>query len=101
MEKNTVQAKQRLDKCYSNSATTETMAKRWYADFKCRCTDTNNVECSGRSNSAVVPENTKKHYKLVLANHKLKLREITGVEEIRWQCVHHFDKIFLIFKSNF
>ena len=69
--KNTVQAKQWLDKCYS-----ETMVKRWYADFKCSCTDTNDAKCSGYPNSAVVPENTKKLHKFVLANHKLKLHEI-------------------------
>ena len=33
--KSTVQAKQWLDKCYSDSAPLETMVKRWYADFKC------------------------------------------------------------------
>ena len=74
--KNTVQAKQWLDKCYSDSAPSETMVKRWYTDFKCSCTDTNDAECSGRPNSTVVPENTKKLHKLVLADHKLKLHEI-------------------------
>ena len=33
MGKNTVQAKQWLDKCYSDSAPSETMVKRWHADF--------------------------------------------------------------------
>ena len=58
--KNTVQAKQWLDKCYSDSAPPETMFKRWYVDFKCGRTDTNNAERSGRPNLAVVAENTKK-----------------------------------------
>ena len=43
-EKNTVQAKQPLDKCYSDSAQSETTVKRWYADFKCGRTDTNDAE---------------------------------------------------------
>ena len=60
MGKNTVQAKQWLDKCYSDSAPSETMVKRWYADFKCGCTDTYDAECSGCPNSALVPENIKK-----------------------------------------
>ena len=34
--KNTVQAK---DKCYSDSAPSETMVKIWYAYFKRGCTD--------------------------------------------------------------
>ena len=57
------------------------MVKRWYADFKCGCTDTNDAECSGCPNSAIGSENTKKLHKLVLANHKLKLRQIA--EELK------------------
>ena len=76
MGKNTVQETQWLDKCYSKSALSETMVKRWYPEFKHSRTDTNDAECSGRLNSAVVLENTKKLHKLVLADHKLKLHEI-------------------------
>ena len=39
MEKNTVQAKQSFDKCYSGSVPSETTVKRWYADFKHGRTD--------------------------------------------------------------
>ena len=59
----------------------ETTVKRWYADFKCGHTDTNDAEHSGRPNLAVVPENTKKLHKLILANRKLKLHEIA--EELK------------------
>ena len=79
--KNTVQAKQWLHKCYSDSAPSETTVKRWYADFKRSCTDTNDAELSDRPNSAVVLEKTKKLHKLVLADRKLKLREIA--EELK------------------
>ena len=82
MGKNTVQVKQWLDKCYLNSALSETMVKKWYSDFKFNHTDTNDTECSGCPHSAVVLENNKKLHKLVLANHKLKLREITEELEI-------------------
>ena len=58
MRKNTVQAKQWLDKCYSDTVPLETMVKRWYADFKRGCTDTNDAECSSCLNSTAVPENT-------------------------------------------
>ena len=34
MGKNTDQTKQWLDKCYLDSAPSETMVKRWHADFK-------------------------------------------------------------------
>ena len=66
MRKNTVQAKQWLDKCYSGSALLETMVKRWYTDFKCIHTDTNDAECSGCQNSTVIPENTKKLIWLII-----------------------------------
>ena len=80
-KKNTVQAKQCLDKCYLDSAPPETIVKRWYADFKCDRTDTNDTEHSGCPNSAVVLENIKKLLQLVLADHKLKLRKIA--EELK------------------
>ena len=60
MGKNTVQAKQRLDKYYSESALSVTTVKRWYVDFNHGHTDTNDGECSGHPNSAVILENTKK-----------------------------------------
>ena len=53
--KNIVQAKKWLDKCYSS----ETMVKRWCADFKCGRTYTNDDERSGHLNSTVVPEKSK------------------------------------------
>ena len=77
MGKNTVQAKQWLDKCYLDSALLETMVKRRYADFKF-CTDTNDTERSGHPNWAVVLENTKK---LIVADHKLNLCKIA--EELK------------------
>ncbi len=43
-KKNTIQTNQWLDKCYSDFAPSETMVKRWYADFKHCCTDTNDAE---------------------------------------------------------
>ena len=81
MGKNTAQAKQWLDKYYSDSAPSETMVKRWYADFKCGRRDTNDAECSGHPNSAVVWKNTKKLHKLILDDCNLKLREIA--EELK------------------
>ena len=73
---NTVQAKEWLDKCYSDSALPETTVKRWYADIKRGRTDTNKAERSGHPNSLVVPENTKTLHKRVLADRKLKLSEL-------------------------
>ena len=76
MGRNTFQAKQCLDKCYSDSVPSKTMVKRWYAEFKRGCTDTDDAECSGHPNLAVVLENNKKLHKLFLTDHKLELSEI-------------------------
>ena len=73
--KNTVQAKQWLDKCYSNCSI-ETN------DFKRSRTNTDDAERSGHPNSAVVPENIKKAHKIVLADRKLKLRDIADTLKI-------------------
>ena len=81
MGKNTVQAKQWLDECYLDSTLLETTVKSWYADFEHGRTDTNDAECSGRPDLAVVLENTKKLHKLVLTDCKLKLCEIA--EELK------------------
>ena len=81
MGKNTVQAKQWLDNCYLDSVPLEIRVKRWYVDLKCGYTDTNDTECSGCPVLSVVPENTKKLHNLILADCKLKLREIS--EELK------------------
>lgn len=73
MEKSAVQAKQWVDKCYSDSVLS-TRVIMWYATFNIV---TNDAEWSGPLNSAVVPENINKFHKIVLADLKLKLHEIT------------------------
>ena len=77
------------------------MVKRWYADFKCGRTDTNDAERSGHPDLAVVPENTKELHKLILANHKLKLREKAEELKIRRQCIYHFAWTFVNKKAVF
>ena len=81
MGKNTVLTKQWLDKCHLDFAPSETTIKRWYADFKRNRTDANDAERSDHPNSAVVLENTQNLHKLILADLKLKLREIA--EELK------------------
>ena len=67
MGKSIVQAKQCLDKFYSDSAPSRKKVEKWFADFKCVRTNTDDAELSGRPKSAVVPENITKVYKIVLA----------------------------------
>ena len=60
MQKNTVQAQQWLEKCYGDSILSKTTICRWYAEFKCGRTDTEDAERSSRPNEVVTPETIKK-----------------------------------------
>ena len=59
-EKNTLQAKKWLHKCYSDSALSKQKVEKWFADFKHGRTNTGDSERSVRPNSAVVPNKHKK-----------------------------------------
>ncbi|CAK9803082.1 Protein GVQW3 [Anthophora quadrimaculata] len=82
MGKNTVEAKQWLDKCYGDSVPGKSTIIDWYAEFKRGRTNTDDAERSGRPKSAVVPENIKKVHKIVLKDRKMKLREIADTLKI-------------------
>ena len=111
MGKNSVQAKQWLDKCYSDSTVSETTVKRCYADVEYGHTDINETESSSHPNSAVVLGNTKKLLKLVLTDHKLKVCEIAKELKIsenehlftvdqNQQCVDDSQCCFQLFQHN-
>ena len=76
MGKNTVEAKQWLDKRYGYSAPGKSTIIDCYAEFKRGRTNTVDTERFGRPKSAVVPGNITKVHKIVLGDRKLKLREI-------------------------
>ena len=82
MRKNTVRAKQWLDKRYGDSGPGKSTITDWYAEFKRARTNTDDAERSDRPKSAVVPENITKVHKIVLGNRKLKLREIADTLKI-------------------
>ena len=82
MGKNTVEAKQCLDKRYGDSASGKSTIIDWYAKFKRSRTNTDGAECSGRPKSAVLSENITKVHKIVLGDGKLKLREIADTLKI-------------------
>ena len=82
MWKNSVKAKQWLNKRYGNSALGKSTIIDWYAEFKRDRTNTDDAESSGRTKSAVVPENIPEVHKIVLGDCKLKLREIADTLKI-------------------
>ena len=82
MGKNTFEAKHWLDKRYGNSAPGKSTIIDWYAELKCDRTNTDYAKSSGRTKSAVVPENIIKVHKIVLGDRKLKLRKIADTLKI-------------------
>ena len=82
MGKNSVEAKQGLDKRYGDSAPGKSTIIDWYAEFKRGRKNTDDAERSGRPKSAVVPENITNVHKILLADRKLKLREIAATLKI-------------------
>ena len=65
--KNTVEAKQWLDKRYGDSVQEKSTIIDWYGEFKRGRTNTDDAEHSGRPESAVVPENITKVHTLKIS----------------------------------
>ena len=82
MGKNTVEAKQQLDKRYGDSTPGKSAIIDWYAEFKRGRTNTDDGERTGHPKLAVVPENMKKVHKIVLSDRKLKSHEIADTLKI-------------------
>ena len=82
MGKNTVEAKQWLDKRHEDSSPGKSTIIDWYGEFKRGRTNTDDAERSGRPKSAIVPENITKVYKIFLGDRKLKLRDIVETLKI-------------------
>ena len=80
--KNTVEAKQWLDKRYGDSAPGKSTIIDWYAEFNRGRTNTDDAECSDRSKSAVIQENITKVHKIVLGDRKSKLRKMADTLKI-------------------
>lgn len=87
--KNTVQAKEWIDKHYGESSPSYSMVKRWYSEFKRGRTSTNDADRPGRPNEAVTEENVRKVHQVVLDDRKIKVSEIAGIIKISTERVRH------------
>ena len=52
------------------------MVNKWFTDFRCGRTSTNDAERSGRPIEVNTPENVEKIHDMVLADRRVKVREI-------------------------
>ena len=73
IEKNTAQAEQCLQKCYTDFTPSIITIKRCFANFKCGHTDTNDAEHSGHPNEVVNTETIKKTMQIIMGNCIVKL----------------------------
>ena len=75
-KKTITETKTKLDKYYGNSASSISMVKKWLTEFRCRRTSTIDAERSGRPVEVALHETIEKIRNMVLADRKLKVREI-------------------------
>lgn len=76
MGKNTVAAKEWLDKHYGDSGPGKSTICDWYADFKRGRTSTVDAQRPGRPKEVVIPEIIRQVRQIVLVDRKVKVREI-------------------------
>ena len=55
------------------------MVKKWFTEFRCGRTSTKDAERSGRPVEVSTPETIEKIHDLVLADRRLKVREIVDI----------------------
>jgi len=89
MGKNTVQAKQWLDKCYGESSPSRQMVEKWMGEFKRGRTSTSDAERSGRPKEVTTEEMVNKVHDIVIDDPKIKLREIVEMTNISYERVQN------------
>ena len=72
----TTETKTKLDKYYGDSAPSISMVRKWFTELRCGRTSTIDAERSGRPVEVAIPETIEKNRNMVLADRRLKVREI-------------------------
>lgn len=75
-KKSTTQTKAKLDKYCGDSGPSISMVKKWFTVFRCGLRSTEDAERSGRPIVVSTPEIIEKIHNMVLADRRLKVREI-------------------------
>ena len=74
--KTVLETKAKLNKYYSDSATSYGMVQKWFTEFRCGCTSAETIPSLGRPNEVTTPEMINKIHDIVLNDPEVKLREI-------------------------
>ena len=75
-EKTITETKAKLYKYYGDSAPSISMLTKWFIEFRCGRTSTIDAERAGRPVEIAMPETIEKIRNMVLADRRLKVREI-------------------------
>lgn len=81
------ETEERLQKYYGESAPSHGMIHKWFTEFRYGRTDTNDAERSGRPKEVTTEEMVNKIHDIVLADRRVKLREIAEMTGISMERV--------------
>ncbi|GBP19909.1 Histone-lysine N-methyltransferase SETMAR [Eumeta japonica] len=76
-KKTITETKEKLDKCYGDSAPSISMIKKWFTEFRCGRTSTSDAERSGRPKEVNTPEIVDKIHEMILDDRRMKVRELS------------------------
>ena len=88
-KKTVLETKERLDKYYGDSAPSISMVKKWFTEFRCGRTSTNDAERSGRPREVITLEIVDKIHGMILDVPRTKVRELAEAVNISTERVHH------------
>lgn len=86
-KKTITETKAKLDKYYPDSAPSMKMIQKWFSDFRCGRTSTDDAERSGRPKDVSTPENVEKIHDIMLNDPKVKLRELAETTKMSYGSV--------------
>ncbi|KAG5308132.1 SETMR methyltransferase, partial [Acromyrmex insinuator] len=81
--------KEKLDKYYVANAPSDYTVKYWFREFCGGRNSTTDEVRSGRPSDAVTEENVKKIHEMVLADRKVKVRELADATKISTERTRH------------
>ena len=73
------ETKVKLDKYYSDPASSYEMVQKWFTEFRCVRTSTETIPSPGRLNETTTPEMINKIRDIVLNDPKVKVRELDAL----------------------
>lgn len=83
------QTSEKLKKHYAENAPSDFMVKYWFAEFKRGRSSTIDEQRSGRPKEVTTPEMIDKIHDIVLADRRVKVREIVEIVNISYERVHN------------